>query len=134
VDRVRFPAHVLLTASLLAEGGLLGLLAARLLRSVPRWTTALATLALFVAALYPLWTIRNNYQLIPEYQSRATQWDARDTRIRELAISGENEIIVWELPGIAGVNDLDARPGHWINYCAAIYYDVDAISASQESP
>ncbi len=132
VDRVRFPAHVLLAASLLTEGGLLGLLASRL--SLPRWTTTLAVIALFVAAPYPLWTIRNNYQLIPEYQSRAAQWDARDTRIRELAISGEKEIIVWELPGIAGVNDLDARPGHWINYCAAIYYDVDTISASQESP
>lgn len=132
VDRVRFPAHVLLAASLLAEGGLLGLLASRI--SLPRWAAALVPLALFVLALYPLWTIRNNYQLIPEYQSRAAHWDARDTRIRELAISGEKEIIVWELPGIAGVNDLDARPGHWINYCAAIYYDVDTISASQESP
>lgn len=131
-ERVRFPAHVLLTASLLAEGGLLGLLAARL--PLPRWTTALAALALLIAALYPLWTIRNNYDLIPQYEQRAAQWDMRDARIRELAASGEENIVTWELPGIANINELGARRGHWINYCAAIYYGVDTISASQESP
>ncbi|RJP55573.1 MAG: hypothetical protein C4583_00370 [Anaerolineaceae bacterium] len=132
VDRVRFPAHVLLAASLLTLGGLLGLLAAR--TPLPRWTATLVPLALFVLALYPLWTIRNNYKLIPEYQSRAAQWDARDASIRELAASGEENIVTWKLPGIANVNDLGPRPGHWINYCAAIVYGVDTISASQESP
>ena len=132
VDRVRFPAHVLLAASLLTEGGLLGLLAVRL--SLPRWTTTLAVIALLVAALYPLWTIRNNYKLIPQYQRHAAQWDQRDASIRELAASGERDLIVWSLPGVADVNDMGARPAHWINYCAAIYYGVDTISASQESP
>jgi hypothetical protein len=134
VDRVRFPAHVLLAASLLTEGGLLGLLAARLPRSVPRWTTALVSLALVVLALYPLWTIRNNYRMIPQYQRHAAQWDQRDASIREQAASGEMNIVTWELPGVANVNDLGPRPGHWINYCAAIVYGVDTISASQESP
>lgn len=134
VERVRFPAHVLLTASLLTEGGLLGLLALRLLRSVPRWTTALAFLALLVVALYPLWTVRNNLRLVPAYQTRAAQWDTRDARIRELAASGERDLVVWGLPGVADVNDLGPRPDHWINYCAAIYYGVDTISASQENP
>lgn len=131
-ERVRFPAHVLLAASLLTEGGLLGLLAGRL--PLPRWTTTLAVIALLIAALYPLWTIRNNYRLIPQYQQRAAQWDARDARIRELAASGEENIVVWSLPGIANINELGARPGHWINYCAAIYYGVESIAASQESP
>lgn len=129
VERVRFPAHVLLSASALTWGGLFGFLASRL--SLPRWTTALATFALLIAALYPLWTIRNNAGLIPEYQSRAAQWDARDASIRALAASGERDLIIWSLPGMAGVNDLNAHPRHWINYCAAIYYGVDTISASQ---
>lgn len=132
VDRVRFPAHVILAASLLTEGGLLGLLAAR--HSLPRWTAALVPLALFILALYPLWTIRNNYKMILEYQHYAAQWDARDASIRAQAASGETNIVTWGLPGIANVNDLGPRPGHWINYCAAIVYDVDTISASQESP
>ncbi len=127
VDRVRFPAHVLLAISLLLEGGLLGLLTGRL--SLPRWTTAAAAAALLVVALYPLWTIRNNLGLIPGYRERAAQWDERDARIRELAGSGEQNIFTWELPGVADVNDLGARPSHWINYCAAIYYGVDTISA-----
>jgi hypothetical protein len=134
VDRVRFPAHVLLAASILTLGGLLGLLASRVLRSVPRWTTTLAVIALLVTALYPLWTIRNNYKMIPQYQRHAAQWDQRDTSIRELAASGEENVVTWGLPGIANVNDLGPRPGHWINYCAAIVYDVDTISASQETP
>lgn len=131
-ERVRFPAHVLLFMSLLLEGALAGLFAARI--HFPRWGAALAVLALFVAALYPLWMIRNNYGMIPQYQSRAAQWDARDASIRELAASGEREIVTWGLPTPVGVNDIGGNPAHWINYCAAIYYGVDAISASQESP
>lgn len=132
VERVRFPAHVLLAASALTFGGLLGLFAARLPQ--PRGSAALVALALFVLALYPLWTIRNNYKLIPQYQHYAAQWDARDAQIRSLAASGERDIVTFGLPGVAGVNDLGPRPGHWINYCAAIVYGVDSISASQESP
>lgn len=131
-DRVRFPAHAILAASLLTLGGLLGLLASRL--SLPRWTTTLAVIALFLTALYPLWTIRNNYKMIPQYQRHAARWDQRDTSIRELAASGETNIVTWGLPGVANVNDMGPRPGHWINYCAAIVYGVDTISASQETP
>jgi len=126
VERVRFPVHVLLTISLLLEGTLLGLLVARW--HLPRWTTALAVGALLIMALYPLWTIRNNLNLIPEYQRRAVQWDERDARVRELAEAGEGDILIWGLPGIEQVNDLGARPSYWINYCAAIYYGVDTIS------
>lgn len=132
VDRVRFPAHVILAASTLTLGGLLGLLAARL--PLPRWTTTLAIIALLVAALYPLWTIRNNYKMIPQYQRHAARWDQRDASIRELAASGEENIITWGLSGIANVNDLSPRSGHWINYCAAIVYGVDTISALEEAP
>ena len=129
LERVRFPAHVLLVTALLLEGGLLGLLAARW--PLPRATTALAVIALTIAALYPLWVTRNNLKLIPEYQTRSAQWDARDARIRELAAAGEKNIVVWQLPGIAQVKDLDTRPSHWVNFCAAIYYDVDTIRAPE---
>jgi hypothetical protein len=129
LERVRFPAHILLAISLLLEGGLLGLLAARW--PLPRWATTLAVLALTIAALYPLWMTRNNLALVPAYQTRAAQWDARDARIRELAAAGEKNIVIWQLPGIAQVKDLDTRPSHWVNFCAAIYYDVASISAPQ---
>jgi hypothetical protein len=129
LERVRFPAHVLLVLALLLEGGLLGLLAARW--PLPRWTTTLAICAFAIAALYPLWMTHNNLALIPNYRTRALQWDVRDARIRELAAAGEKNIVIWQLPGIAQVKDLDTRPSHWINYCAAIYYGVDSISAPQ---
>lgn len=125
VERVRFPAHVLLTVSLFLEGALLGLIAARGFHM--SWMIALAAGALLVISLYPLWTVRNNLNLIPEYQKRAAQWDERDARIRELADEGERDIAIWGLPGIAQVNDLGTRPSHWINICAAIYYGVDTI-------
>jgi hypothetical protein len=131
LERVRFPAYILFTVALLLEGGLLGLLAAGWTR-LPSWTTTLAVLALALAAVYPLWVTRNNLALVPEYKTRAIQWDQRDARIRELAAAGERDIVVWQLPGIANVKDLDTRASHWINYCAAIYYDVDKISAPQE--
>jgi len=126
-ERVRFPAHVLFVVSLLLEGALVGLFFARI--NFPRWVTALSILAMVVAALYPLWITRNNLPLIPQYKYRTEQWDERDARIRELAASGEKDIVVWQLPGIEGVKDLDARPVHWVNYCAAVYYGVDSIAA-----
>lgn len=129
LERVRFPAHALLVIALLLEGGLLGLLAARW--TLPQWTNTLAVVALTIVAFYPLWMTRNNLVLLPEYQTRAAQWDLRDAHIRELAASGERDIVVWQLPGIAQVKDLDTRPTHWVNYCAAIYYDVNSISAPQ---
>jgi hypothetical protein len=127
LERVRFPAHVLLVSALILEGGLIGLLAARW--PILRWPTALAVLALVVAALYPLWMTRNNAALVPQYQTRAERWDARDARIRELAAAGERNIVVWQLSGIAQVKDLDSKPSHWMNFCAAIYYGVDTVSA-----
>ena len=127
--RVRFPAHVLFTIALLLEGGLAGLLFSRI--NLSRWATALAVLALVLGAVYPLWMIRNNRGLLPEYKTRAAQWDFRDARIRELAASGERDITVWQLPGVGNVKDLDTRAAHWVNYCAAIYYGVDSISAPQ---
>lgn len=129
IERVRFPTHALLVITLLLEGGLFGLIVAHW--NLPRWTTTLSLLALAILALYPLWATRNNLALIPEYQTRAERWDARDAKIRELAAAGEREIVVWQLSGIAQVKDLDTRPSHWINFCAAIYYGVDTISAPQ---
>ena len=126
-ERVRFPAHVLFVISLLLEGALVGLFFARI--NFPRWMTAFSILVLFVAALYPLWITRNNLPLMPQYQHRTAQWDERDARIRELAASGEKDIVVGQLPGIENVKDLDARPAHWVNYCAAVYYGVDTIAA-----
>jgi hypothetical protein len=129
LERVRFPAHALLAISLLLEGALIGVLATRI--PLPKWTTSLALLALFIAALYPLWVTRNNLTLVHDYKVRAEQWDVRDAKIRDLAASGEKEIVVWQLPGIANVKDLDTRKGHWVNYCAAIYYGVETIAAPQ---
>ena len=129
LERVRFPAHSLLIVSLLLEGGLVGLLAARI--RFPRWVAALALLAFLLASLYPLWITRNNLALVHDYKVRAEQWDVRDARIRDLAASGETNIIVWQLPGIQNVKDLDTKPSHWVNYCAAIYYNVDTLSAPQ---
>ena len=130
LERVRFPTHFLFTVAILLEGGLIGLLVSHI--HLPRWTTALAVLALAVAALYPLWITRNNIKLVPQYHTRAVQWDQRDARVRELAAAGEKNIVVWQLSGIAQVKDLDTQPTHWVNYCAAIYYGVDTVSAPEE--
>ena len=126
-ERVRFPAHVLVIVMFLLEGACLGMIAARI--SLPRWSMALAIIAMFVAALYPLWITRNNLPLLAQYQNRTAKWDTRDAHIRELAASGETDIVVQELRGIEGVKDLDPSPKHWVNFCAALYYGVDTISA-----
>ncbi len=132
VARVRFPAHVVVILTLLAEGYWLGQLAKSFRR--PAWTRWLAGLVLLLLALYPLWTIRNNLALAPLYQDYAARWDARHARIVERAAAGQRSVVVERLPALGGIDDLRADPRHWTNFCAAIYYGIDSISTVEESP
>ncbi len=130
VERVRFPTHVLLTMSLLLEGGLLGWLASRW--SLPRWTMALPLVVLVLASFYPLWVVRRSADMVGEYSARAARWDTRDAQIREMAAQGERKLVVPQLAGIEHVKELDTDPEMWVNRCAARYYGVRSISAPQD--
>jgi hypothetical protein len=127
--RARFIGRVLMTAALMTEGALLGLLAANAGgRSQPSVLRRLAVLAFILLALYPLRTAWRISSEIPAYQQRAAAWDLRDAEIRALKAQGAQDLVVRFLPEVE-IQDLGDRTGYRLNRCAAALYGVNTIVA-----
>ena len=128
--RARFIGRILMTAALMAEGALLGALAAQLrmpfLRSIP--ARNLAGLALLILMLYPLRTAQRLSMEIPVYRQRAAAWDAREAEIYRLKESGVQDLVVPFLSEEVS-QDLGDRTGFRLNRCASILYGVNSILA-----
>lgn len=88
-----------------------------------------AMLILLVMAVYPFRAVLQVLQDIPEYRTRAQEWDRRDAHIYDLRELGQTDLIVPQFGGIYDVKELDNLPTHWVNRCAADYYEVNSISA-----
>jgi len=87
------------------------------------------TVLLLLALLYPLWPA---WQAAPEQRelaARAQQWDARDAAIRTQIAAGATQIQTVALDSIAGLEEMQPDPNHWVNVCAARYYNVAEITA-----
>lgn len=127
VERVRFPAHFILTAALTA----LGICAGYVLSYVkfPAAARYSAIALAFFALLYPFWMMR---QPLATYEFRrlfALRWDEREQMIHEMKASGEQDLVIPALDGYEGTKELDVRPFFWVNQCAARYYGVGTITA-----
>ena len=132
VERARFAGQLILVILLMVEGAGLGtLLADRITtRRVGNFPLSTAvTLLLVILAIYPLRAALLSLRNAPEYQARAAAWDERETQIRTLRAQGETDLTIVQFDGIDGVKELDVDPNHWINQCAATYYDVNSIRA-----
>ena len=127
VERVRFPAHFMLTITLTAFG-----ICAGYVLSYIKFPTFLryAVVALaFVSLLYPFWMMR---QPLATYEFRrlfALRWDEREQMIYDMKADGQTELVIPALDGYEGTKELDVRPYFWVNQCAARIYGVDLISA-----
>jgi len=131
VARARFFAHYLLTITLAFEGALLGMwlsqVKSKFFSSVRYEYIAIAIL--FIFAIYPFRAGLQAIQDVPEYRKRALKWDTRETLINSLITQGETDLVVYQLDGIDGVKELDTFANHWVNLCAAKFYEVNSISA-----
>jgi len=65
----------------------------------------------------------------PEYQDRANTWDEREIYINDLTEQGNTDLLIPQMDGIYGIKELDVDAGHWVNRCAAFYYNVNSIRA-----
>lgn len=127
VERVRFPAHFILTLSLAA----LGICAGYVLSYVkfPAFLRLVALGGAVVSLLYPLWMMR---QPLATYEFRrlfALRWDEREAMIYDFKANGELDMTIPALDGYEGTKELDIRPNFWVNQCAAQYYGVHSITA-----
>jgi hypothetical protein len=63
----------------------------------------------------------------PILQQRADLWDWRQTQIISARDNGESELSVRALDSLAGLTDLSANHGYWVNNCVADYYGLSWI-------
>ena len=131
VERARFTGQLCLVAGLMIEASLLGSLFAQYR---PRITITLSlklvsAILLAVAALYPMRAAWIAIADIPVYRARAAKWDAREAQIYSLRKQGQTDIMVKQLDGVEGVKEMDVKANHWVNRCAAEYYEVNSIRA-----
>jgi hypothetical protein len=132
VERARFLGRLLMTATLMLEGALLGVLASQSGRWTAslRWAAPAAALALLLTAVYPLRAAWISWRTdVPEYREWTAAWDERNSLIRARQAEGATDLVVAQLPGFYRVKELDTDPGHWVNRCAADYYGLASISA-----
>ncbi|MGE5379080.1 MAG: hypothetical protein ACM3XO_28815 [Bacteroidota bacterium] len=131
VERMRFLARAILIATFMLEGVLLGLFLGQVKFSVnPAPVRSLAAILFVVVAIgYPLRTSAGLVQKdLPEFRTRAGQWDARDAYIREMKTNGARELTVPFLSGEI-IQDLGDRREYRLNRCASTLYGVDSILA-----
>ncbi len=129
VERMRFLACFLMTATFMIEGGIFGLL---LGTYRPGFNQALSWMVVILFALtgilYPLRAALRVYRgLVPEYQARAELWDLRDAYILRHASQGEMDIVVPGYSAVSNIKELDDDSTHWVNSCAADYYGIHSI-------
>ena len=130
VPRARFAARVIVTATLMIEGALIGVLAAQAkIKLVP--LAALRNFAILVFALltlYPLRTAWRTTEEIPLYQQRAAVWDSRQAEILAMKAQGQQDLVVRFLAEVP-IQDLGDHSGYRLNRCAAALYGVNSIVA-----
>jgi hypothetical protein len=127
VERVRFPAHFMLTITLTAFGICAGYVLSYI--KIPAFMRHAVVALAFVSLLYPIWMMR---QPLATYEFRrlfALRWDEREQMIYDMKAEGQTDLVIPALDGYEGTKELDVRPFFWVNQCAARIYGVDSISA-----
>jgi hypothetical protein len=97
-----------------------------------RLAAALALAAVWAAFAYLVYAERKvfSYEL-PRFQKIASVWDERNEKILSEKMKGNLDIEVRAIDSayIGGLLEWYPEP-HWVNFCAAEYYGVDAIRAT----
>jgi len=126
VERARFAGQLCLVAGLMIEASLLAVLLAQYKTSLP--LKFISVILLAAATLYPLRAAWLSLGDIPEYRTRAQEWDVREGQIFEWRKTNL-DLIVDQFNGVDGVKELDVNAEHWANRCAAQYYGLNSIRA-----
>lgn len=129
----RFVMVVTIAALAWLAGSRAGALARRPAPIVPlHW--AIIILLAFIC-LYPLRAaslmVKDD---LPQFQKRAAVWDTRDEKIRRSKQNGILDIEVRQIDSyyMGGTVELLPDAGYWVNGCAAKFYGVSSIAATED--
>lgn len=128
-ERAQILGRLVMTMTFLFEGALLGVLSAhsRIFLYRRNIYITLSSLILLILAFYPLRAGLSILADVQDYRQWSLAWDVRETEIHEVIAAGERDLVVRLLPTKEGVKEIDGNPRHWVNRCAAQYYEVDTI-------
>jgi hypothetical protein len=132
VERMRFLACALMTATFMVEGAMFGLFLGSQRPASSQAFIPVLVMILFVlsAFVYPLRAAQRVYRTnVPEYQARAEMWDLRNAYIVRHRQLGETDIVVPGYSAVYSIKELDDNPDHWVNVCAASFYGLHSIRA-----
>lgn len=132
--RALMPAHIIrqleYAFASIATGMYLGTLVNNRRRAYSV-ATALASITIIAASLYPLRTYPHLLEREPFMKKWSLLWDQRDEQIRKAVQRGEASIRVMELDHpIPGLAELGPNPNAAYNQCAQEYYGIPEINAN----
>ncbi|GAP05317.1 MAG TPA: hypothetical protein DEQ80_10730 [Anaerolinea thermolimosa] len=128
--RALMPARFVFLAGV--SGAMMGLgLAVWTLVQKPSWgwVRGVAVLFLLAGCLYPFKALPVLQQETSRMALKAGLWDQRDAEIRAARAAGDMEVVVRETDVVQSLQELGPDPEFWVNRCAALYYDIDSITA-----
>lgn len=131
VERARFFAHYLITITLVLEGVLWGIWISQIKWGFfnSAYFAYVPILIMLMMVVYPFRAALRVIQDVPDYRAREQAWDRRDAHIYKLREFGQTDLTVPQFDGVDGVKELDTYQTHWVNRCAAKYYQVNSIRA-----
>jgi hypothetical protein len=132
-DRAMIFARYILTACFITYAYLIGVVYLHWRQKSDRFTLLPAQsfhgFILVIMCFYLFYGALQTLSTIPAYQARATAWDARAKEIEVNRLSGQMDQIVPAYDSMGRIRELSDDPQHWVNRCAASYYQIDSISA-----
>lgn len=103
----------------------------RLSSAAPRWLSVSALMILLLVGLYALRAAQLPLTEARVLAVKAARWDARHAEILYQRAAGSQIIRVREVDVVSTLEDLTPQPEHWVNGCAADYYQVEQIIAER---
>lgn len=130
VERARFTGLLSLVLGLAGMGASAGAALAQWKPATALWVQWAALGLMIILAVYPFRAAVQSYLGSEPLRTQAYWWDLRNDFILRQVHAGKRELIIPGLGGFMGVKEIDQRPDHWINNCAAAYYGLDSIRAN----
>ncbi len=132
-DRASTGANFILTAGVVVEGYLLGILFQIWRSKSPQFNLrpyqALGAATVLLLSVYVIYGGFKILAGVPDYRARAQAWDARAAQIQQLRLAGDQSPEVTAMDSIGRITELTGDPEEWVNRCAASYYQVKEITA-----
>ncbi len=94
-----------------------------------RWMSAAVLVVLLAVGAYGLRAVRLPLEEAQTLSVKAERWEARQAQILAQRAGGRDEVVVQQVDVVSTLEDFMPQAEHWVNACAADYYQVEAIIA-----